>query len=146
MSASGYTLLVALHGLGAALTWALLLHPIVFLRGRRPARRPAQLTAVGAAVAMTAVFAVGSWAYPTYRGRVKPALVFGDDPAWRWFESKEHLAVLAVCAAWAGAVWVVAMPARPGGGRALLVAAWALLTTVMALGLVVHAAVHPGWG
>jgi hypothetical protein len=146
MTPSGYTLWTSAHGLLAALAWAALLHPIVFLRRAPRASRAAQRTAVAGAGLLVVVFALGSWVYPTYRGQVKPALVHGDAPAWVWFERKEHLAVLAVCAAVAGAAWLVGLPDRPAWGRRLLGLAWLLVTVVGALGLGVGAAVHPGWG
>jgi hypothetical protein len=146
MSPSGYTLWTSVHGLLAALAWAALLHPVVFLRRAPRASLPAQRTAVAGAALVVVVFALGSWVYPTYRGEVKPALVHTDAPAWVWFERKEHLAVLAVGAAIAGAAWVVGMPERPAWGRRLLLLAWLLVSAVGALGLGVGAAVHPGWG
>lgn len=145
MTPWGYTLWTSLHGLLAGLAWVLLLHPIVFLRRGTTARRPAQVTAVAAATLLSAVFALGSWVYPTYRGEVKPFLVHTDSPAWVWFERKEHLAVLSVVSAVAGAVWLLGVPQRPSWGCALLVLAWVLVTCVVALGLGVGAAIHPGW-
>ena len=145
MTPTAYTLWTTVHGLLATLSWALLLHPILFLRGGSRASLRAQRTAIAAACLLTLVFALGSWVYPTYRGEVKPPLVHGDAPAWVWFERKEHLAVLAVVSSFAGAGWLVGVPDRPDWGRRLLILAWCLVTCVVALGLGVGAAVHPGW-
>jgi hypothetical protein len=145
MTPWGYTLWTSVHGMLAGLAWVLLLHPIVFLRRGGPARRAAQRTAVAAAALLSAVFALGSWVYPTYRGEVKPLLVHTDAAAWVWFERKEHLAVLALAAAFVGAAWLVVVPERPAWGRRLLLVSWMLVTGVVGLGLGVGAAVHPGW-
>jgi len=149
-----YTAVTHIHGQLAALSLAVLLHPVLWLRpgrSRSPRIRWTSRLGVGG---LLATYALGWWAYPTYRSEVKPALVFADGGVSPdiWvalrFETKEHLAVLALSLALAGlAVLELGGPGEAARrtGRVLLGCAVALGALVAGLGMVVGAFSHPGF-
>lgn len=148
-----YTVASHLHGHAAVLAVALLLHPVVWLRPGRAITPRVRWTARLGTGLLVGVYTLGLGIYPTYRARVKPGLIFENglpgpllELALR-FESKEHLAVLAVALAVAGLAVLESGPgpATRRAARTLLLGAVALSLSVGALGLWVAAGAHPGW-
>ena len=143
-----YALLERVHGHLAWLGLALMLHPVVSLgRPGRP-RRPTRWSAWLAAAFVSAPYALGWWIYPTYRTRVKPALLVESLPLALAFETKEHLALMTLALAWGGAMAIHAGGETRGGRRTARVllgcgAVTGLVTA--ALGLAVAAGAHGGW-
>jgi hypothetical protein len=152
VTGAGYALWANVHGHLAVLGLAVLLHPVVTLVRRKAATPWTRRTAWLGAAMLTVPFAIGWWLYPTYRQRVKPALYAAHDPgsaaALKAFESKEHLAAMAVVLAVSGAVALHAAGRTPEGRRtagALLLASWLCGVVAAALGLFVTARAQPGW-
>lgn len=148
MTAEVYGLLVRLHGHLAVLGLALLLHPVITLSRRKALTKWTRWTAYLAAGLVALPFALGWLAYPTYREQVKPGLFQREHPALLLFESKEHLAALAVALAVSGALVLRAAGSERTGRRAawsLLLAAWLCGTITTGLGIYVSAVAQPGW-
>jgi hypothetical protein len=148
VSPHAYAWLVELHGHVAVLGLAVLLHPVITLRRRGKATPYVMLTAELGALLLAAPAALGWALYPAYRARVKPPLWLGDPQAVLRFESKEHLAAMAVVLAVAGAITLRAAGRRPVGREAawsLLAVGWTLGVLAAALGVFVTGAAHPGW-
>lgn len=154
MDGSVYTVLVSLHGHLAWLSLAALIHPVWWLRPGRPVTPRVRWTARIGALGLTSVYALGWFIYPRYRNGVKPRLLFdgtGVSPdiwaAYR-FESKEHLAVLAVSLALAGLAvveWAPRSEATRKAARMLLASALGVGITTAVLGAVVRAVAHPAF-
>ncbi len=143
---AAWTLLARAHGHLAVLATVLLLHPVLWLRGSRPVTSRVRLTAGLGAGLLTAVFVVGWNLYPLYRSRVKPVLIAADDPAWSWFESKEHLALVATALAVGGAAAVLSGEgATVRLGHRLLAGAVFCAAITAALGMAVGTHAHPAW-
>ena len=148
MSSSAYSWLVALHAHLAVLGLAVLMHPIVTLRSRNSVGKNTLLTADLAAILLAAPFFLGWIVYPTYRARVKPALFLTHPDMVLRFETKEHLAAMAVALVVAGAVTLRAAGRRPVGREAawsLLLVGWVLALITAAFGVLVHGLAHPGF-
>ena len=131
MSGSLFALLERLHGHLAVLALALLVHPLVSLR-RRPGlavwtRRTAELSAA----LLLAVYALGWALYPSYRRELKPDLVQGALPLALRFETKEHLAILALALVLGGALTLRVAGLRPDARTA----AWWMLAMGLLCGL-----------
>jgi phage shock protein PspC (stress-responsive transcriptional regulator) len=154
MPASVYTLVTHLHGHLAWLALAVLLHPIVWLRpGRRIVPRVRWTARVGTALLVT-VYAIGWWVYPEYRANVKPGLVFeGGLPGpdlWAayLFESKEHLAVVAVSLAAAGLALLEGASELPSARLAVRVLFGGAVVVTLVVAVLAHLVAmtaHPGW-
>lgn len=143
-----YTWLVSLHAFLSALGLAVLLHPVLTLRRRTGVSRAMLWSSDLGAALMAAPFVVGWVLYPTYRKSVKPALWLGHPDVVLRFETKEHLAAMAVALAVAGAV-TLRVAGRKEVGRE---AAWSLLLCGWSLGIItalfgwyVHGRAHPGF-
>ena len=131
-------LLESFHGHLGVLAMAALVHPALLLWKGTPLSRNARI-ALAAAVGLTlGAFALGLTIYPAYRVEVKPELFRVAPDVGMLFETKEHLAWIALAAALgAGTAGLLAPPkavrARRVAGR---VFAGAALTcaVVVALG------------
>ncbi len=137
-----------LHGHVAMLGLAVLLHPIVTLRRRRGLTPWMVRTADLGALLLAAPFALGWALYPTYRASVKPALWLESQGAVLRFESKEHLAAMAMGLAVGGALTLRVSGRHPAGREAawmLLLCGWALALVTAGLGLYVSGVAHPAW-
>lgn len=148
MTGETFALLASLHGHLAVLGTALLFHPVVTLRTRRGLGRWTRFSADLAAAMLLAPFALGWVIYPAYRASVKPGLYAGSPADALLFESKEHLATMAVALAVSGALVLHAAGARESGRKAawsLLLAAWLCAAGTIALGITVASRAHPGW-
>ena len=100
----GTVLLQTLHGMVGALAVASCLHPVLTVRKDKVAGPRIRLSA-WLATAMTGLtFSLGLYLYGDYRISVKPWLI-NHAPAFHfvWFETKEALAYLVLCAALTGA-------------------------------------------
>ena len=121
MSPELFALLERIHGHLAVLGLALLLHPVITLRTRRGLNWRTHLTAELGAALLAIPFAIGWAIYPAYRTHVKPSLFAAESPAFHAFETKEHLAAMAVFLAVGGAVALRAAGKTPAGRSAALV-------------------------
>ncbi|MEL6346636.1 MAG: hypothetical protein AAFV53_26220 [Myxococcota bacterium] len=143
-----YALLERLHGHLGWLGLAVLLHPVITLGKNPPPRRSTRLSVWLAAALMLAPYGVGWAIYPTYRSRVKPGLMREALPWAMAFETKEHLAFMAVALAVSGALTLAFAGNTEGGrrsARALLAAAWLCGLAVGILGLLIASRAHPAW-
>ena len=141
-----YSLLQTVHGILGGFALVLLLHPLVALsRATEVSDRVVRLCLLAGLMA-AAPFTLGWWLYPTYRVRIKPSLFVQDNPAWLWFESKEHLAALFVILTISGALtlWLGRAPARRAAWW-MLAMGWLCGVGTAILGTVVAAVAHPGW-
>lgn len=132
MSPEAFALWERIHGHVAVLGLALVLHPVITLWTRRGLNWRTHLTAELGAALLVLPFAIGWWIYPTYRAHVKPELFARTHPAFHAFETKEHLAAMAVFLAVAGA-GTLRFAGRSEAGRR---AAWWLLLASVGLGAV----------
>lgn len=89
-------LLESLHGHLGALAAVALLHPAILLWRGRPATRGVRWTIGLSTLLTSAAFASGIIIYGDYRRLVKRALFRTDATAGFLFETKEHLAFIAV--------------------------------------------------
>ncbi|HHO50632.1 MAG TPA: hypothetical protein ENK18_07095 [Deltaproteobacteria bacterium] len=148
MSPGDYTLLHAAHGTLAGLGLAVLLHPVITLRRRRGLAPWTVRTADLGALLLLLPSLLGLALYPSYRARVKPTLwATHPEVAWR-FETKEHLAAVAVALALGGALTLRTAGRHPAGRRAaatLLLWGWILGVATGLLGIYVRTRAHPGW-
>lgn len=143
-----FALVERLHGHLAVLGLAVLLHPVITLRTRPGLALWTRRTADLGALLLLVPFAMGWWIYPAYRSEPKLRLYALGDPAWLWFESKEHLAAFAVGLAVAGAL-TLHVDGRTARGRraawAMLLAGWVCGALTAVLGIVVAARAAPAW-
>lgn len=143
-----FALAERLHGHLGWLGLAVLLHPIITLRKRRGFSRGTRLTVALAAVLMFLPYAVGWSIYPTYRSQVKPLLLRESVPWVLAFETKEHLAFLALALTLGGAGALLVDGRREVTRRAawsLLVLGWLCGAVTGILGVMIAARAHPGW-
>lgn len=97
MSTAVLRLLESVHGHLGALAAVALLHPAILLWRGRPAGRGARWSIGLTAVLTTLAYGAGIFLYADYRRLVKRPL-FRDDLATGFlFETKEHLAFVALC-------------------------------------------------
>ena len=143
-----YALAERVHGHLGWLGLAVLLHPVISLRVRKGISRGTRLSAILAAILMVLPYGLGWWIYPTYRERVKPALLQESIPWVLAFEAKEHLAFMAV-ALTIGGTGALLLDGRAAQTRS---AAWSLLTlgwlcgvATGVLGVLIAARAHPAW-
>jgi hypothetical protein len=143
-----YAWLVEVHGHVAVLGLAVLLHPVITIRRRHRVTARMLLSAELGALLLAAPAALGWAIYPTYRASVKPPTWLGHPAAVLRFETKEHLAAMAVVLAVCGAITLRAAGRRPVGREAawsLLATGWTLGVIAAALGVFVTGVAHPGW-
>lgn len=144
-SAALYALLERVHGHIALLGLAVLLHPVITLWRRKGLTRGTRLSANIAAVFLVVQYALGWLVYPTYRKTVKPGLVQEALPYAMAFETKEHLAIMAV-ALTLGGVGTLHAAGRTEAGRkaarVLLLMAWLCGVAVGVMGVVIAARAH----
>jgi zinc transporter ZupT len=143
-----YTWLVAIHAHLAVLGLAVLLHPVISLRRRNSISRNMLLTADLGALLLLLPYLMGWAIYPSYRRLVKPWLWIEAPGAVLRFESKEHLAAMAVALAVAGALTLRLAGRRPAGREAawiLLLCGWALGFITALLGIYVRGVAQPGF-
>ena len=148
LSPALYAFLERFHGHLALLGLALLLHPVVTLSRRKGLGGYTLLSAELGAALLVAPFAVGWLIYPTYRTQVKPGLVSEQLAVALRFETKEHLAAMAVALAISGAITLRAAGRTAVGRRAArdqLLFAWVLGAGAGGIGLFVSAMAHLGW-
>jgi hypothetical protein len=86
----------SVHGHVGALAAVALLHPALLLWRGRPATRGVRWTIALSTLLLTAAYAMGIGLYGDYRAQVKRALFREDAVAGFLFETKEHLAFVAV--------------------------------------------------
>lgn len=148
MTPEGYAWLARLHGLLATLGLAVLMHPVITLRTRRALTPTLVFTADLAAVLLAGPFLLGLVLYPAYRAKVKPALWLGHPGAVLRFETKEHLAAMAVALVVGGALTLRVAGRHPAGRDAawmMLLCGWALALVAALSGLWVAGRAHPAW-
>lgn len=129
------TLLEAIHGHVGVLAMAALLHPPLLLWSGKPLSRNARISLAASLALVALAFALGLWIYPEYREQVKPELFRSHVREGLLFETKEHLAWIAlVTATGAGLAGLVAPPraaqVRRIAARVFLGAALACVLTV----------------
>lgn len=129
------TLLEAIHGHVGVLAMAALLHPALLLWSGKPLSRNGRLALIASVLLVLAAFVLGLTIYPAYREEVKPDLFLASERAGLLFETKEHLAWLALVGSLgAGIAALVAPPraalARRVAARVFLGAAVACVLTV----------------
>lgn len=137
-----------LHGHAATLGLAVLLHPVLTLRLRGKVTPNCQRSADLGAALLAAPAVLGLLLYGTYRARVKPALWLGHPSSVLRFETKEHLAVVAVALAVCGAACLRVAGRTPAGREtawSLLASAWLLGVLAGLLGLYVSGHAQAGW-
>lgn len=148
MSPEAFALLERIHGHIALLGLAVLLHPVITLRTRRGLNWRMTLSADLGALLLLVPFAIGWAIYPVYRQAVKPRLYELNRTAMLAFETKEHLAAMAVLLAIGGAVTLRWTGKTERGRKAawwLLLGAWLLGVSAGVLGLWVASASAPAW-
>lgn len=148
MSGTLFALLERVHGHLALLGLAVLMHPVITLRTRRGLSWRMQLSADLGAVLLLVPFALGAWIYPTYRRDVKPSLWVEHHDAALLFETKEHLAAMAVALAVGGALALRSGGKQPAARQVawtLLLLGWLCGAGAGFIGLQVAAAAHPGF-
>ncbi len=144
-SAHLYAILARVHGHVAVLGLAVLLHPVVTLWRRKGLPPGTVLSARIAAAFLVIQYGLGWFLYPSYRHDVKPALVAHAIPVALTFETKEHLALMAVALTLGGVGVLQAAGGTVSGrgaARALLLAAWLCGVTVAVLGVTVASFAH----
>lgn len=106
------TLLEAIHGHVGVLAMVALFHPALMLWSGKPLSRNGKL-ALAASLALVALaFGLGLTIYPAYREEVKPLLFAQDVRTGLLFETKEHLAWVALIGALGAGVTGLLAPPR----------------------------------
>lgn len=123
----------ALHGYLAVLAVAALLHPAIVLRSGRVLSRSNRWSVVASTALVVATFSAGLSIYGGYRDHVKRALFTQSFRAGLLFETKEHLAVVALCFALGACLAALAAPAGSVAVRrtAALLYALSAMTTLL---------------
>ena len=124
----------ALHGYLGVLAVAALLHPAIVLRRGRVLSRSNRWSVVASTALVVGTYTAGLALYGGYRELVKRALFTQSFRAGLLFETKEHLAVVALCFAVGGCVAALAAPSGSAATRrtaALLFAVSAMTTLLL---------------
>jgi heme A synthase len=116
MSDAVLRLVESIHGHLGVLAAVALLHPAVLLWRGRPATRGVRLSIALTTLLVSAAYFFGIAIYGDYRALVKRALFRDDVGAGLLFETKEHLAFVALVLAW-GAVWPSLAKGPEGEGQ-----------------------------
>ena len=135
MSTELLRLIESMHGHVGALAAVALLHPAVLLWKGRPATRGVRLSIALTTLLVTLAFGMGIGIYGDYRAVVKRPLFRDDLTAGLLFETKEHLAWIALAGALGAGVAGLVAPAR--AARARQVAARVFLGAAVACALTV---------
>lgn len=148
MNGTDFALLERLHGHLGWLALALLLHPVITLKRRKGLPVWTRRSAVLAATFLFVPFAMGWAIYPGYRRFIKLDLLRQHPQVAMAFETKEHLAAMALCFAIGGAV-ALQVGGRSQRGRdaawTMLVLAWLCGTATGIIGVVVASIAHPAF-
>jgi hypothetical protein len=110
-------LLESVHGHLGVLAAVALLHPALLLWDGRPATRGVRWSVGLSTALLGAAYAAGIAIYADYRALVKRALFRDDLTAGFLFETKEHLAFVALCLALAGVLPALATGPEGRGQR-----------------------------
>lgn len=143
-----FSLAQRIHGHLAILGLAVLIHPIVWLRGGWRFSPRAQWTTDIGAILLTVSFSMGWWLYPSYREHIKPGLMAEQLNTALRFESKEHLAAIAVALLLSSALTLRFGRQHKQGLRlahTLLTLGWAAAMITFVLGTYVAHVAHPAW-
>jgi hypothetical protein len=132
-----WRLLSSLHGYAGVLGVAALIHPALALRKGRLQTRRAKVSLVAATLLGVLAFGSGIAIYGAYREQVKRQLFTINMRAGLLFETKEHLAVLALSFALGACLAALLAPRTANDVRraAALLYALAALTAAVAAGL-----------
>ncbi|MFK7927230.1 MAG: hypothetical protein AB8H79_03530 [Myxococcota bacterium] len=143
-----YSLLSRVHGLVGFTALASLTFPIVALRVQRDLGRWTLRMAEVSVIMLLIITGLGVFLYGTYKGGVEPAFMERAPNLAHLFQSKEHLAVLALCSALGGAS-VLRLSDGASVSRevawVLLFGAWLLVFLTGAAGVIVASGAHPAW-
>ena len=105
------TLLEGIHGHIGVLAMVALFHPALLLWSGRPLSRNAKIALLASLALVAVAFVLGLTIYPDYRLEVRPDLMRTNVRAGVLFETKEHLAWVALIGALgAGIAGLVAPP------------------------------------
>lgn len=123
----------ALHGYLAVLAVAALLHPAIVLRNGRVLSRSTRWSVAASTLLVAGTYGAGLLLYGGYREHVKRALFTQSLRAGLLFETKEHLALVALCFALGGCLAALAAPSRSVAIRrtAALLYALSAMTTLL---------------
>ncbi|MGF1464925.1 MAG: hypothetical protein ACFCGT_02225 [Sandaracinaceae bacterium] len=131
-------LLTDIHGHLGVLAAVALIHPALLLRRGRPLTRGMRWAVTLSTGLVTLAFGLGIGLYEPYRAEVRRPLFFASRTAGLLFETKEHLAFMALCLALGGAACALGAPRGDPGLRrlaaALFLGAALLAGAVVALG------------
>ena len=113
------TLLEAIHGHVGVLAMVALFHPALMLWSGKPLSRNGKI-ALGASLCLVALaFGLGLVIYPAYREEVKPDLFRTSVRAGLLFETKEHLAWIALVGSMGAGITGLLAPPRAVQARRL---------------------------
>lgn len=113
------TLLEAIHGHVGVLAMVALFHPALLLWSGKPLSRNAKLALVASLALVTLAFGLGLAIYPAYREEVKPELFRTSVRAGLSFETKEHLAWIALVGSLGAGITGLVAPPRAAQARRL---------------------------
>jgi hypothetical protein len=106
------TLLEGIHGHVGVLAMIALLHPALMLWSGKPLSRNGKLALLASIALVVLAFALGLTIYPEYREEVRPDLFRASERAGFAFETKEHLAWIAMIGAIGAGVAALAAPPK----------------------------------
>lgn len=125
MSTDLLRLIESIHGHVGALAAVALLHPAVFLWKGRPATRGVRLSIGLTTLLVTLAFGMGIGIYGDYRAVVKRPLFRDDLTAGLLFETKEHLAFVALALTLGAVLPSLAVGPEGEGQRRMAARLWA---------------------
>ncbi len=106
------TLLEAIHGHVGVLAMVALFHPALMLWSGKPLSRNGRLALLASLALVVLTFALGLTIYPAYREEVKPELFATNVRAGLSFETKEHLAWIALIGSLGAGIAALAAPPK----------------------------------
>jgi hypothetical protein len=113
------TLAEAIHGHVGILAMAALFHPALILWSGKPLSRNGKYALAASLTLVTLAFVLGLYIYPAYREQVKPELFATDVRAGLLFETKEHLAWIALVGALGAGITGLVAPPKAAATRRL---------------------------
>ncbi len=125
MSSEILRLVESIHGHIGALAAVALLHPAILLWSGRPATRGVRLSIALTTLLVTAAYSLGIGIYGDYRAVVKRPLFRDDLAAGLLFESKEHLAFVALVLTFGAILPSLATGPEGAGQRRMAARLWA---------------------